>query len=149
MVGAVRVRSGVAVTSIAIGADGLGFISFLSETNWDLMVAHCDDVACTNGTVTDLKRDDNAGVFSSVAFGADGLALIAYQEGFHGVLETAHCQNSLCTAADIKVLPTEWTASNIGQHTSIAFGVDGRALVAFHEHNPSYDLRIAHLPIDQ
>ena len=34
-------------TSITIGADGLGLISYLDATNDDLKVAHCDNTFCS------------------------------------------------------------------------------------------------------
>ncbi len=37
-------------TSIAIGADGLGLISYYNATNDDLKIAHCSNTACSSAT---------------------------------------------------------------------------------------------------
>jgi hypothetical protein len=34
-------------TSVTIGADGLGLISYYDSTNADLKVAHCSNLLCT------------------------------------------------------------------------------------------------------
>ena len=41
-------------TSITVGVDGLGLISYLDATNNDLKVAHCVDVACSSATTATL-----------------------------------------------------------------------------------------------
>ena len=41
-------------TSVAIGTDGLGLISYNDFTNGDLKVAHCADTACTSATTATL-----------------------------------------------------------------------------------------------
>jgi hypothetical protein len=38
---------GIFSSSIAIGADGLGVISYWDSTSFDLKAAHCANVACT------------------------------------------------------------------------------------------------------
>lgn len=45
-------------TSIAIGADGLGLISYYDNTNHELKVAHCVNAACSSATTATL---DSAG----------------------------------------------------------------------------------------
>ena len=41
-------------SSVAIGADGLGLISYYDFTNLHLKVAHCDNAACTSATLSTL-----------------------------------------------------------------------------------------------
>ena len=38
------------IVELAIGADGLGLISYYDPNNGDLKVAHCDDTACSSAT---------------------------------------------------------------------------------------------------
>ena len=63
-------------TSLTLGADGLGLISYFDATNITLKVAHCTNIACTSATTSTL--DSNSGRYSSVTIGADGLGLIRY-----------------------------------------------------------------------
>jgi hypothetical protein len=93
------VADGVTVgeyTSITIGADGLGLISYWDRTNADLKVAHCSNVNCTAATITPLDTAGDVGEFTSVTIGADGLGLISYRDATNNDLKIAHCSNVLC-----------------------------------------------------
>jgi len=48
-------------TSVAIGPDGLGLISYQNYTNADLKVAHCADVVCSTATTTTVDSQDYVG----------------------------------------------------------------------------------------
>jgi hypothetical protein len=85
-------------TSIAIGPDGLGLISYQDYTNSDLKVAHCADVICTTATATTVDSQDYVGDQSSIAFGVDGLALISYRDSTTGNMKVLHCGSPLCLA---------------------------------------------------
>ena len=63
---------------MAIGADGLGLISYFDGTNGDLKVAHCNNRTCTAAILTTLDSTGNVGFYTSVRIGADGLGLISY-----------------------------------------------------------------------
>jgi hypothetical protein len=137
-------------TSITIGADGLGLISYYDNTNQDLKVAHCTDAICSVATTSTLDSDGDVGTYTSIAIGADGLGLISYHDNTNNCLKVAHCSNSACTAATISTLdsPFEY-GMNIGQYSSITIGADGLGLISymldwtgseFHDHY----LRVAH-----
>ena len=87
-------------TSIAVGGDGLGVISYYDAGNRDLKLAHCVDLACAATTATVVDSFDDVGARSSIAIGTDGLPLIGYLgPGLIGVaLRVVHCGNSDCTA---------------------------------------------------
>jgi hypothetical protein len=84
-------------SSVTIGADGLGLISYYDATNADLKVAHCSDAACSSATTITLDSDEDVGMYTSVTIGADGLGLISYYDATHGDLKVAHCANPFCT----------------------------------------------------
>jgi hypothetical protein len=83
-------------TSLAIGADGLGFISYSDATAGNLKVAHCANLACTSAVLTTV--DDGGtlfvGQYTSTAIGPDGLPIIAYNADG---LRVAHCNNAFCS----------------------------------------------------
>jgi len=91
-------------TSVTIGADGMGLISFTAvrtdiALNF-LKVAHCENLACTTATVTVV--DSLVGDGTSIIVGADGFGLISYQTlGSPQRLKFAHCQNVACTTSDV------------------------------------------------
>ena len=77
-------------TSIALGADGLGIISYSDNTNNDLKVAHCADTACTSATTATLDSVGDVGYHTSIAIGADSRGLISYWDETNINLKVAH-----------------------------------------------------------
>jgi preprotein translocase subunit Sec61beta len=117
-------------TSMTIGADGLGLISYYDETNSALKVAHCSNAACTQATsiVADSTADVTYG--TSIAIGADGLGWIAYYDYMNTGLQVAHCSNTACTEATHTVLDY---SGNVGMYPSIAVGADGLLLASYYD----------------
>jgi len=128
-------------TSITIGADGRGLISYYDATNYDLKVAHCDDLACTSATVTTLDSAGDVGMYASIATGADGLGLISYYDQGNGDLKVAHCDDLACTSATITIVDS--SATQVGWHTSITIGADGLGLISYY-YVTNHDLKVAH-----
>jgi cell shape-determining protein MreC len=129
-------------TSVTIGADGLGLISYYDATNGNLKVAHCNDVACTSATITTLDREDDVGKYTSVTIGADGLGLISYYDATNGNLKVAHCNDVACTSANIYTLDSG-DGNNVGYFTSVTIGADGLGLISYYDATNG-DLKVAH-----
>ena len=83
-------------SSVTIGTDGLGLISYYDATSGDLKVAHCSNSACAVATLTTVDRGGDVGQYSSVTIGTDGLALISYYDATNGDLKVAHCSDLFC-----------------------------------------------------
>jgi hypothetical protein len=118
-------------TSATIGADGLGLVGYYDQTNRDLKVAHCNDVACTSATKTTLDSAGDVGRGSSVVLGADGLALISYRDKTNGALKVAHCENPVCTSATVTTPVLNVGSNPLSWDTSATVGPDGRVLIAY------------------
>ena len=127
-------------TSIAIGGDGLGLISYWDNTNGDLKVAHCANVACSSATLAALDAVGSVGYFTSITIGGDGLGLISYWDQTNGDLKVAHCANVACSSATLAALDT---AGVVGQYTSITIGGDGLGLISYYDGTIGY-LKVAH-----
>jgi len=127
-------------TSITIGADGLGLISYFDQTNGDLKVAHCSNAACSAATLTTLDGEDFIGSQTSITTGVDGLGLISYYDISNGDLKVAHCTNTACSTATLTRLDS---AGLVGLYTSIAVGADGLGLISYLD-NSNGDLKVAH-----
>ena len=117
-------------TSIAIGQDGYGLISYYDATNKDLKIAHCSNLACTNATVQTIDPW-NVGTHTSVTIGSDGLGIISYYDLGAGDLKVAHCLNVVCNEAD-KITRVDQDG-NVGKGSSIVLGVDGLALISYYD----------------
>jgi len=88
-------------TSIVKGIDGLGLISYIDNLNWDLKVAHCNNIDCTSATTSVLQTMGHNLQDTSIVIGADGMGIISYYYTTFMNLMTAHCSNELC-------LPINW-----------------------------------------
>jgi hypothetical protein len=83
-------------TSITIGADGLGVISYYDYPDHDLKVAHCSNQTCTTANITTVDATGDVGLYNSITIGIDGFPLISYIDTTHNTLKMAHCSNTLC-----------------------------------------------------
>ena len=133
-------KVGDSQTSVTVGTDGLGLISYYEGASGDLDVAHCSNVACSSANTTAIDSAGDVGRSSSVVIGADGLGLVSYSDSTNTRLRVAHCSNVGCTAA------TTNTADNgpsVGFDTSVTVGADGLGLVSYYD-NGNGDLKAAH-----
>jgi len=132
-------------TSAIIGADGLGLLSYFDETNTDLRVAHCNDVACSGATKTTLDSAGDVGRGSSVVLGADGLGLISYRDKTNGTLKVAHCDNTACTSATVSTVQSNIGSNPLSWDTSatVGPGPEGLALISYTTQS-GVELHVAH-----
>jgi hypothetical protein len=83
-------------SSLTIGADGLGVVSYPDTVNADLRVAHCSNLACSSATTTTVDTLGDVRLSSSIAI-LDGRPIISYHESLGGDLRVARCPNAACT----------------------------------------------------
>jgi hypothetical protein len=127
-------------TSITIGVDGLGLISYYDASQAVLKTAHCNDLDCSSATTYTLDSAGHVGENNSITIGADGLGLISYRDSTNWNLKVAHCSNTACSSASIYTLDS---AGSVGSYTSITIGVDGLGLISYHD-DSNHDLKVAH-----
>ena len=129
-------------SSIAIGADGLGLISYYEYNYGDLKVLHCGNLLCNGGnTITTVDSAADVGVSSSITIGADGLGLISYYDYTNHDLKVLHCGNLLCNSGN--TIFSADTTGDVGGMTSITIGVDGLGLISYISFT-GYDLKVLH-----
>jgi len=128
-------------TSIALGVDGLPVIAYYDNTAGDLKMARCSDTLCTTANLSLVDGGGNVGQYAAVTVGADGLPLIAYYDVTNTNLKVAHCEDLLCSTAMRYTL--DGVSIDTGQYTSIARGVDGLGIIAYHDYTNG-DLKVAH-----
>jgi hypothetical protein len=136
-------------TSVTIGADGLGLISYYAATNEDLKLVHCSDAACFSVAITTLDSSGNVGRYPSVTIGADGLGLISYYDATNGNLKVAHCSDATCSrvsgalrfaSATITTLDSD---GDVGKYSSVTIGSDGLGLISYYDATNG-NLKVAH-----
>jgi hypothetical protein len=129
-------------SELTIGVDGLPIISYYVAPADDLLVAHCNDAACTSAITTTLDSAGNVGSNTSITIGNDGLPIISYRDHDTPALKVAHCENITCTAATTSTLDT---SEDTGWLTSIIIGADGNPLIGYDAGTPpNAFLKVAH-----
>jgi hypothetical protein len=121
-------------TSITLGSDGLGLISYMDASNGDLKVAHCSNLSCSTATSTTIDTggvQTNVGLYSSITIVGDGLGLISYYDQTNNGLKVAKCSNLACSVATPRNLLCCY-GSEVGTHSSITTGADGKGLISFY-----------------
>ena len=85
-------------SSLTIGSDGLGIISYRDGFNQHLKVAHCSNTSCTEATINSPDQSGSVGGHTSVTIGDDGMPLISYYDYDAGLgyLKVLHCANYSC-----------------------------------------------------
>jgi hypothetical protein len=132
-----------AQSSVTIGADGLGLISYYDASVRDLRVVHCENVACTfRAPLPLLDGAGDVGAFNSITVGTDGLGLVSYTDGTNGNLKVAHCVNTRCSTG-ATVVTTLDSVGVVGYYSSITIGTDGLGLVSYYDVSNG-DLKLAH-----
>ena len=119
-------------SSITIGADGLGLVSYYDFSNGDLKVLHCGNLSCTAGnTINSVDTSGNVGQYTSITIGVDGLGLISYHDEENGYLKTLHCGTLLCNSGNtINIVDA---AGHEGEASQITIGSDGLGLISYHD----------------
>ncbi len=113
---------GMFFSSIAIGSDGLGLITFVGPggNRHPLSVVHCGNLTCST-SVSGFVDSDQFAFGPSITIGSDGLGLISYSP-----LKVAHCSDVACSSATTAVLD-----SGSAGTTAITVGADGLGLVSY------------------
>ncbi len=133
-------------TSIAIGADGLPVISYGFDPNglrdgivdYDLRVAHCNDLACSSATFSAIDAVGNT-KFNSITIGSDGMPVVSYIDSTDYYLKVAHCSDPACAAFTLTTLDSSGLV--IPATPSINIGADGLPVISYSRGN---NLMVAH-----
>jgi hypothetical protein len=129
-------------SSITLGPDGLGLVSYYDWGNGDLKLLHCGNLLCSSGnTIILVDSTGDVGASSSITIGADGLPLISYYDFTNHDLKVLHCGNLLCNSGDL--VTSADTAGDVGGLTSVTIGVDGLGLISYYDYT-NHNLKVLH-----
>jgi hypothetical protein len=127
-------------TSITLGTDGLGLISYYKATGGQLRVAHCNNDLCSSASVNIVDDNGNVGHETSITIGADGLGLISYYDWDQSALKVAHCINQSCSSSNVYLLDN---SGSVGNYSSITIGSDGLGIISYRD-GSTPGLKFAH-----
>ncbi len=124
-------------SSIAIRADGLPVISYFDGTTFSLKFAVCGNMSCSSGTtIRTLDSSASVGQFTSLAVNTDGMPIVSYYDTTNQDLKVVKCGSTSCS----NLLPfltnlvnTVDSTGNVGRDTSLAIGIDGLPIIAYHD----------------
>jgi len=128
-----------AATSVTVGTDGLGLISY-GVPHINLKVAHCNTLDCSSATLSTIDATESVAGTSAITIGQDGRGLIAYNDATNGRLRVAHCNDLACTSASLSTVDGSGSPS----HADIAIGADGLGLISYQHPVGNHVLRVAH-----
>lgn len=127
-------------SSIALGSDGLGIISFYDLTNGFLRAFHCSNINCSSGTYLSVDTGANVGQYNDIIIGNDGLPLISYYDATNTALKIAHCSDIYCSSRSITVLDS---VGDVGKNSSITIAGNGFGLIVY-EDTTNSDIKAAY-----
>ena len=131
-------------SSITLGMDGFGLISYYDATNGALIVKHCGSLMCTGGHQTTVDTG-GVGVDTSITLNKSGYGLVSYRDNTNQHLKVMRCGNEACNAGNYIV--TVDTGTDVGYASSITTGKDGFGLISYYD-NGNGDLKVAHCEED-
>ncbi|MFC1720341.1 hypothetical protein ACFL00_04290 [Pseudomonadota bacterium] len=124
-----------AISSIAIGIDGLPIIAYSAESGNrnTLTIVRCHDLACAGGDEENFHVDPaefQTGFGPSIAIGTDGFPVISHTTDRDDVrdLRVTKCNDAECSGAD--EASTTVLAGVGGGSTVLAIGKDGFPVIA-------------------
>ena len=120
--------AGFGASSVTIGVDGLPLASFYAPASGDLIIVHCENVACTSVTATPIDTTGDVGDFNSIIIDRRGLGIVSYYDATNRDLKFAACLDIACTTATLRTLDS---ANDVGSHTSLALHNNGFPLIAY------------------
>lgn len=125
-------------TSIAPGLDGRAWVSYFDNTNGDMMLARCDDLACTSASATAIASTGDVGRHSSVILGADNKPAVVYADSSNDHLDFAHCGDVSCSTVTKTTLDTVFSTD-----ITMVLGQDRRPVISYYD-GTNGQLKVAH-----
>jgi hypothetical protein len=128
--------------SITIGTNGFPIIAY-QESLQNLLVAKCNDLACSAPTIsTVVSGNVGSGTSTiSIAIGTDGRPFITYQDGPTGELRLAICGNASCSSGN-STTTIDTIGFGSGASNSIAIAPEGIPVISYY-HTTAGELRFA------
>ncbi len=131
-------------SSVVLDAGGNPVISYLDNTNADLVLLHCNDPACVGGDDIPVTVDasGDTGLWSSLVLDAAGNPVISYYDNTNRDLRLVHCNDPGCVGGD-DVPVTVDASGETGFYTSLVLDAVGNPMISYQD-STNRDLRLVH-----
>eukprot|EP01028_Stygiella_incarcerata_P007989 TRINITY_DN335_c0_g1_i1.p1 TRINITY_DN335_c0_g1~~TRINITY_DN335_c0_g1_i1.p1 ORF type:complete len:1312 (+),score=303.67 TRINITY_DN335_c0_g1_i1:85-4020(+) len=131
-----------AYPNIVIGRDGLPSISYYLYMVGVVTFVHCEDIACSIKTPTEVDGTGNVGAYLTMRLGNDGFMVMAYKDSTNNNLKLIHCQSLDCDDLLVHRFVVDPGTGNVGDHIGIAIGRDGYPIISYQD-GKNQDLKFA------
>ena len=127
-------------TSIAIGIDGNPIVSYMNSVD-GVAIVHCNNVACSAGSVSGIESGGPVDNTTSIVIGVDGLPRVAFYNATAGDLKLSKCVDVVCSFV---LTETVDGTGLVGKWPSMAVGSDGALVISYYDVSNG-DLKVAHI----
>jgi LPXTG-site transpeptidase (sortase) family protein len=128
-------------TSIAVNSNGFPVIGYFDDTDNQMLLAICNDLACTAPTIRDVAPGAGPqGSFTSLQLDSSGFIMVSYYEFPAEDLHFLHCDDDQCTTfSDVAID----SANQVGSYTSLALNSAGNGVISYYESGGGGNLKLA------
>lgn len=129
-------------SALALNSSGNAVIAYFDDTDNQLILAVCNDAACTAPTITLVSVTvGSQGSFTSLQLDSNGFPMISYYEFAPAEdLHFVHCDDAFCTTlSDVHID----AANQVGSYTSLFLNSSGNGVISYYESSNGGNLKIA------
>ncbi|MCB0080703.1 MAG: hypothetical protein KDE47_07235, partial [Caldilineaceae bacterium] len=121
-----------AYSSLQLDANGYPVISYFDQTNFDLKLAHCNDVNCAGNdeSIQTVDSTDEVGAFTSLILDQAGHPVISFYDTTNSALKLAHCNDTDCRGNDESIQTVD-SSGAVGGHSSLALNAAGHPIISY------------------
>ncbi|MEZ4664061.1 MAG: PxKF domain-containing protein [Caldilineaceae bacterium] len=119
-------------SSLALDSDGRPVISYYDDSNFDLKLVRCGDVACSSGnTIQIVDGPADVGSNSALALDSNGYPVISYYDESNINLKFVHCGDATCSSGNS--FQTLDSTRYAGFYSSLTLDRNGNPVIAYLE----------------
>jgi LPXTG-site transpeptidase (sortase) family protein len=129
-------------SALALNSSGNAVIAYFDDTDNQLILAVCNDAACTAPTTTVVATDvGSQGSFTSLQLDSNGFPMISYYEfAPNEDLHFVHCDDAFCNSLSNLRIDA---ANQVGSYTSLVLNSSGNGVISYYESSNGGNLKIA------
>ncbi len=127
-------------TSLAIDSNGNAVIGYFDDTDNDLKLAICNDLACSAPSVQALAPSGGQGTYTSLQLAAGNIPVIAYYTFPAEDMRLLRCNDAACSTFTDTIVDS----GQAGSHNSMVLNSSGNPVMSYYDAGGiNGDLRVA------
>lgn len=127
-------------TALAINSSGNAVIGYFDDTNNDLKLAICNDLACSAPSIQTLAPSGGQGTYTSLALASGNIPVIAYYTFPAEDMRLLRCNDAACSGFSDNIVDS----GAAGSHNSMVLNGSGNPVMSYYDAGGvNGDLRVA------